>query len=184
MPAKPAIFVDRDGVINANRPDYVKSWAEFEFLPGSLQALVELAGLGWPLVVISNQSAIGRGLVTAERVAEINARMVAAIEAAGGRVDGVYICPHRPDEGCGCRKPLPGMLQQAAQELGLDLACSYLIGDAESDILAGLAVCAQPILVLTGRGPAQRLRLGGLEGIFQVCSDLAEAVSWIASREL
>jgi D-glycero-D-manno-heptose 1,7-bisphosphate phosphatase len=181
---RPAIFIDRDGVINANRADYVKSWAEFEFLPGSREALVGLSGLGWPVVVISNQSAIGRGLVSAATVAEINARMVAEIEQAGGRVDGVYICPHHPDEGCACRKPQPGLLMDAALELGLDLGCSYVIGDAESDILAGLAVGAQPILVLSGRGREQRPRLAGWEGMFQVVEDLTEAVEWIVSREL
>lgn len=179
-----AIFIDRDGVINANRPDYVKSWAEFEFLPGSREALVGLSGLGWPVVVISNQSAIGRGLVSAETVAEINARMVAEIEQAGGRVDGVYICPHHPDEGCVCRKPRPGLLMDAALELGLDLGCSYLVGDAESDILAALAVGVQPVLVLSGRGRVQRPRLAGWEGMFQVVEDLTEAVEWIMSREL
>jgi D-glycero-D-manno-heptose 1,7-bisphosphate phosphatase len=179
-----AIFIDRDGVINANRPDYVKSWAEFEFLPGSREALVGLSGLGWPVVVISNQSAIGRGLVSAETVAEINARMVAEIEQAGGRVDGVYICPHHPDEGCVCRKPRPGLLMDAALELGLDLGCSYLVGDAESDILAALAVGVQPVLVLSGRGRVQLPRLAGWEGMFQVVEDLTEAVEWIMSREL
>jgi D-glycero-D-manno-heptose 1,7-bisphosphate phosphatase len=184
MPSLPAIFIDRDGVINRNRPDYVKSWAEFAFLPGSLDALCQLAGLNWPIIVISNQSAIGRGLVTAEAVAEVNARLVAEVQRAGGRLDGVYICPHLPDAGCDCRKPRPGLLHQAALALDLDLASSYLIGDAESDILAALAVCAQPILVLTGRGQSQRPRLSGLEGTFQVFQDLPEAVSWIASREL
>jgi D-glycero-D-manno-heptose 1,7-bisphosphate phosphatase len=180
----PAIFIDRDGVINANRTDHVKSWAEFAFLPGSLLALAQITCLGWPVVIISNQSAIGRGLVSRETVEEINTRMVAVVEQACGRISGVYICPHSPDEGCNCRKPQPGLLHQAAQELELDLARSYLVGDAESDILAALAVCAQPILVLTGRGKQQRPRLVGLEGTFQVCQDLSEAVLWIVSREL
>ena len=179
----PAIFLDRDGVINANRPDYVKSWAEFAFLPGSLSALVELACLGWPLVVISNQSAIGRGLLSAETAAAINTRLLAEVRAAGGRIDGIYICPHRPDEGCACRKPAPGLLLQAAEELGLDLAHSYLVGDAESDILAALRVGAQPVLVLSGRGRAQRPQLAGLEAKFTVVADLPAAVTWISSRE-
>jgi D-glycero-D-manno-heptose 1,7-bisphosphate phosphatase len=184
MSAIPAIFIDRDGVINANLPGYVKAWGEFEFLPGSLEALAQITALNWPVVVISNQSAIGRGLIAGEAVDHINARMVAAVEEAGGHIAGVYICPHRPDETCACRKPQPGLLHQAACELDLDLARSYLIGDAESDVLAALAVCAQPILVLTGRGKEQRALLAGLEGTFQVCQDLIEAVTWIASREL
>ena len=183
MSAIPAIFIDRDGVINANRPDYVKSWEEFEFLPGSLEALVQITALNWPVVVISNQSAIGRGLVSASSVAEINTRLCLEVEQAGGRIAAVYICPHRPDDGCDCRKPRPGLLHQAALALDLDLSRSYLIGDAESDILAALAVCAQPILVLSGRGEAQRPRLAGLEGTFQVFNDLSEAAQWILGRE-
>ena len=184
MPAIPAIFIDRDGVINANRLDHVKTWGEFEFIPGSLEALVQITALNWPVVVISNQSAIGRGLVSDEMVEHINTRMVAAVEEAGGHITGVYICPHHPDNACACRKPQPGLLHQAAIELDLDLERSYLIGDAESDVLAALAVCVQPILVLTGRGKEQRALLAGLEGTFQVCRDLSEAVTWIASREI
>jgi D-glycero-D-manno-heptose 1,7-bisphosphate phosphatase len=179
----PAIFIDRDGVINRNRHDYVKSWAEFTFLPCSLEALCLLGGLDWPVVIISNQSAIGRGLVAAETVAEINLRMVAEIHRAGGRINGVYVCPHRPDERCACRKPRPGLLQQASRELGLAMQRSYLIGDAESDILAAVAVSAQPILVLSGRGREQRERLADFEGLFQVFTDLSEAASWIVSKE-
>jgi len=179
----PAIFIDRDGVINFNRSDYVKSWEEFTFLPGSLDALRLLGELGWPVVIISNQSAIGRGLVAAETVAMINARLVEQVKHAGGRIDRVYVCPHRPDEGCTCRKPSPGLLQQASRELGLDLQRSYLIGDAESDILVAKAVSAQPILVLSGRGIEQRKKLVGLEGMFQAFQDLSEAAAWIVSKE-
>jgi len=179
----PAIFIDRDGVINFNRPDYVKSWEEFTFLPGSLDALCLIGKLGWPVVIISNQSAIGRGLVAADAVAEINNRLLEQVEHAGGHIDGVYVCPHHPDDGCNCRKPRPGLLQQAASELGLDLSRSYLIGDAESDILAAKTVSAQPILVLSGRGTEQRKLLVGLEGLFQVFRDLGEAAAWIVSKE-
>jgi D-glycero-D-manno-heptose 1,7-bisphosphate phosphatase len=180
---RPAVFIDRDGVINANRQDYVKSWGEFVFISGSLDALCQLAGLDWPVVVISNQSAIGHGLLSSEMAAEINAKMLAEVKHAGGRVDGVYVCPHRPDEGCECRKPQPGLLRQAARELYLDLGRSYMIGDAESDIHAGLAVGAQPVLVLSGRGREHRERLAGLKGTFQVVKGLREAVAWIVSRE-
>jgi len=179
----PAIFIDRDGVINLNRPDYVKSWEEFSFLPGSLDALRLLGELGWPVVIISNQSAIGRDLVAAETVAMINTHLVEAVTQSGGRIDGVYICPHRPEEGCACRKPRPGLLQQASCELGLDLARSYLVGDASSDVLAALAVAVQPILVLTGRGKEQRKGLAGFEGMFKVFLDLSEAAAWIVSKE-
>lgn len=178
--SRSAVFLDRDGVINRNCPDHVKSWAEFEFLPRALEALRELAGLGWPVVVVSNQAAIGRGLVSRQMVEEINARMVAAVHAAGGRIDGVFYCPHRPEDGCACRKPRPGLLFRAAASLGLDLARSFLVGDAESDILAAQAAGCRPILVLTGRGAEQLayLQAHGIDG-FHVANDLADAVKWI-----
>lgn len=177
---RPAIFLDRDGVINENRPDYVKSWAEFVFLPGALEALAMLGRLSWPVIVVSNQSAIGRGIVGQEVVDEINGRMVAAVEAAGGRIDGVLYCPHRPDEGCACRKPRPGLLLLAAERFGLDLAASHLIGDAESDILAAQAVGCRAILVKSGRGAEQLalLRQRHVDG-YLVAEDLADAAGWI-----
>jgi len=177
---RPAIFLDRDGVINANRPDHVKSWAEFAFLPGALDALRRLARLDRPIVVITNQAAIGRGQVSRQAVEEIHSRMVAEIAAAGGRIDGVFYCPHRPDEGCACRKPRPGLLLQAAEQLHLDLAASFLVGDAESDILAAHAAGCRPVLVRSGRGSEQLalLQQHGVDG-YHVAADLADVVDWI-----
>jgi D-glycero-D-manno-heptose 1,7-bisphosphate phosphatase len=104
---RPGVFLDRDGVINRNRIDHVKSWSEFEFLPGALEALKRLAGLDLPVVVVTNQAAIGRGLIDAAEVDEIHRRMIEAVRLFGGRIDAVLCCPHRPDEGCECRKPKP-----------------------------------------------------------------------------
>lgn len=173
----PAVFLDRDGVINRDRADYVKAWHEFEFLPGALQALRRLAQLARPVVVVTNQSAIGRGLVSRQAVEEIHTHMVAAIQAAGGRVDAVLYCPHRPEERCACRKPQPGLLLQAAERLGLDLGRSVLVGDAASDIGAARAAGCRPVLVKTGRGLAQLalLRERGEDG-FDVVDDLGQAV--------
>src|SRR5512141_1111041 len=98
----PAVFLDRDGVINFNRIDHVKSWAEFEFLPGALGGLRQLTQLGWPIVVVSNQAAIGRGLVSIDTVDDIHHRMVHIVQLAGGRIDSVLYCPHLPDESCAC----------------------------------------------------------------------------------
>ncbi len=178
-----AIFLDRDGVINRNRAEHVKSWGEFCFLSGALDALRQLATLAWPVVVVSNQSAIGRGLVNHHTVDRINARMVASVCGAGGRIDDVLYCPHRPDEGCDCREPQPGLLLAAADRLGLDLARSFLIGDAESDVLAAHAVGCQPVLVTTGRGVEQIILLQqhGVDG-FHVAEDLSEAVRWILGQ--
>jgi D-glycero-D-manno-heptose 1,7-bisphosphate phosphatase len=180
-PMQPAIFLDRDGVINRNRPDHVKSWSEFEFLPGALEALKRLAQAGVPVVIVSNQAAIGRGLVTREAVEAINRRMVDEIRAAGGRVDDVLFCPHGPEAGCDCRKPRAGLLLQAAERWGIDLEASVLVGDAESDILAAQCAGCHPLLVLTGRG-AEQLRLlqaSGRDG-YTVVDDLPAAVEWIA----
>ena len=179
-----AVFIDRDGVVCRNREDYVKSWEEFHFLPGALDALARLAQTDLRIVVVTNQSAINRGIVPAEVVESIHARMVSAIEANGGRVDGVFYCPHRPDEGCSCRKPRPGLLLRAAEQLALDLEGSYLVGDAESDMRAGRAVGCRRFLVLTGRGRRQLLRclIHGERG-FAVVPDLQAAVGRILRLE-
>jgi D-glycero-D-manno-heptose 1,7-bisphosphate phosphatase len=179
-----AVFIDRDGVICRNRGDYVKSWEEFIFLPGALKALSRLARLDPYVIVITNQSIINRHMVAVEVVENIHARMVRAIEAAGGRVDRVMYCPHRPNEHCACRKPQPGLLLMAAEELDLDLSQSYLVGDAETDMQAGRAAGCRRYLVLTGRGRRQLIRswLHGERG-FTVVRNLWAAANAIARRE-
>lgn len=176
----PAVFLDRDGVINRNRAHYVLTWDDVEFLPGVFVALRELARSTYRVVVVTNQSAVGRGLMAPETLEEINSAILAQIVAEGGRVDAVYVCPHRPDEGCDCRKPRPGMLLKAAADLGLDLSRSYLVGDAVTDVQAGLAASCRPLLVRTGRGEAQLAGLGnqGYEDV-PVVADLEAAVAWI-----
>lgn len=177
---RPAIFLDRDGVINANRADYVKQWTEFCFLPGALEALQKLATLGWPIVIITNQSAIGRGIVSQANVEQIHQQMIDAIHAAGGRIDAIFTCPHHPEDGCDCRKPRPGLLLQAQAELQIDLARSILVGDAVSDLQAAQAVGCLPILVKSGRGRAQLAHWPPqkLDEIL-VAEDLAHAVTQI-----
>lgn len=179
-----AVFIDRDGVICRNRDDHVKSWDEFVFLPGALDALVQLACLDLHIVVVTNQAAINRHIVTAEVVEDIHTHMVREVQAAGGRIDRVMYCPHRPDERCGCRKPEPGMLLQAAEELDIDLSASYLIGDAKTDMQAGQSVGCHCYLVLTGRGREHLIHcwLDG-EQDFQVVPDLGAAASAILVRE-
>ncbi len=178
-----AVFLDRDGVINRERSDYVKHWGEFEFLPGALEALRRLAGLNWPVLVITNQSAIGRGLATPSAVAEIHERMVAAVAAAGGRIDAVFVCPHHPDEGCDCRKPRPGLLHQAAAAFDLHLASCYFVGDAFTDLAAARAAGCRPILVQSGlRGP-QLSDLLKDEPDVPLLPDLPSAVAMILAQE-
>jgi len=179
-----AVFLDRDGVINENRPDHVKSLEEFVLLPTAAQALCLLSDVRMPVVVVSNQAVINRGLVSRDTVQSIHRHMVELARSAGGRIDAVFYCPHRPDEGCGCRKPRPGLLEQAAMALEIDLSGSYLVGDALSDVRAALAVRAQPLLVLMGQGRGQLslLAANGLEDV-PVFNDLLEAAAWIYQQE-
>ncbi|MDX1524277.1 MAG: D-glycero-beta-D-manno-heptose 1,7-bisphosphate 7-phosphatase, partial [Anaerolineae bacterium] len=149
------VFVDRDGVICENRPDHVKCWDEFVFLPGALEALAQLKRIGYPVVVITNQGAVGRGLMDVATLHDIHHRMVMTVRKYGGDIEKIYYCPHHPDEGCECRKPNTGMLRLASDQLNINLSKSYLIGDAGTDIEAGQAVGSHCILVLTGRGMAQ-----------------------------
>lgn len=179
-----AIFLDRDGVISVNRSDYVKSWNEFSFLPRALDALRRLATTKFVIAVTTNQSVVARGLATDAMLREIHARMLAEVERAGGRIDAVYYCPHKPGDGCDCRKPKPGMYQRAARELNLDLTQSIVIGDAFDDIAAAQTIGAQPILVLTGRGQSQHDEMTHNNHTgYTVVDDLMDAVDWIAREE-
>jgi D-glycero-D-manno-heptose 1,7-bisphosphate phosphatase len=181
-PCLPAIFLDRDGVIIDNRADYVKSVAEVRFIPGALAALARVARLGaHRLVIVTNQSAIGRGLITPAAAQAVNDHVRREIEAAGACLDGLYVCPHHPDAGCDCRKPAPGLLLQAAEALNLDLSASVMIGDALSDVQAGQAAGAHALLVRTGRGAEFTPGLGHVP----VLADLAAAVDyWLSETGL
>lgn len=154
-----AILLDRDGVINRERADYVKSWQEFQLLPGVLPALARLATLSIPIVVITNQSVIGRGLIEAAVVTDLHQRLLEVVTAAGGRIDAFFVCPHHPADKCGCRKPQPGLLQQAAQQLTFSLSEALFIGDAMTDYEAACAAGCQSILVRSGRQGADLDRL-------------------------
>lgn len=158
-PMYPAIFLDRDGVLIENRSDYVRDWSQVKIIPEAVHAL-SLAPLEhYKIVIVTNQSAVGRGLVLPENADEINRRLVDLIQHHGGRVDGVYMCVHKPDEDCFCRKPRPGLLLQAARELSLDLQRSWMIGDAWTDVQAGQrAGVRRTILIRTGRGLEQLLQ--------------------------
>ncbi|HSF80535.1 MAG TPA: HAD family hydrolase [Anaerolineales bacterium] len=152
----PAVFLDRDGVIIENRASYVRDWSDVEIYPQALEALVRARPSPYKFVIVTNQSAVGRGILALEKAEELNRRLVATIEQAGGRIDGVFMCPHAPEANCECRKPKPGLIVQAAEKLCLDLDRSILIGDAFSDLLAGqLAGVKRTVLVLTGRGASQ-----------------------------
>lgn len=152
----PAIFLDRDGVINENRANYVRHWQDVIFIPQAIAALQAVRHLPHKIIVVTNQSAVGRGILSLEDAAAINQQIIAAIENQGGRIDGVLMCPHHPQANCPCRKPKPGLLLQAAQTYQLDLSQSVMIGDALTDVQAGrTAGVRAAALVLTGRGQMQ-----------------------------
>jgi D-glycero-D-manno-heptose 1,7-bisphosphate phosphatase len=161
-PLRPAIFLDRDGVIN-REDGYILRPDQFELYPWTLQALRQLQGAGYLLVVVTNQSAIARGLLTEAGLAAIHHKLKETLKAGGVQLDGIYYCPHHPGdsetearrpyvEKCLCRKPLPGLLDQAHADLGIDWQRSWLIGDAPRDIAAGQARGVRTIGVRTGHG--------------------------------
>lgn len=162
------VLVDRDGVINRDSDQYIKSVAEWRPLPGSLEALRDLTAAGFRIVVITNQSGIGRGLFSESTLDAIHAAMRAAVEQTGGRIDGIYFCPHLPGAGCQCRKPAPGLLLDAARDFGASLDGVAFIGDKESDVGAAIAVGARPILV------GERVSADRLPGVERY-ADLAAA---------
>lgn len=153
MTLQNVIFLDRDGVINRDSPEYVKCWEEYEFLPGSLAAIEKLSRAGYTLILITNQSIIGRGMVPPGVLEDMHRRMRRAIEAAGGEIFDIFYCPHRPDEDCDCRKPEPGLIFQAKERYGIDLPRTVMIGDNVKDVACGHnAGCGATILVRTGSG--------------------------------
>ncbi|HZS90914.1 MAG TPA: HAD family hydrolase [Chloroflexota bacterium] len=179
-----AVFLDRDGVINENRADYILHPDEVEFVPRVLRGLALLAAAHLPCYVVTNQAAVGRGLLSEAGLAAIHERIAAEAQKAGARLAGFYHCPHRADERCRCRKPRIGLFEQAAAEHGITLERSYYIGDALTDIQAGQAAGCTTILVSTGRGRSQILdeearRLRG----FYVARNLEQAAAWIIGRE-
>jgi D-glycero-D-manno-heptose 1,7-bisphosphate phosphatase len=170
------VVLDRDGVINFDSDDYIKSADEWRAIPGSLEAIGRLNQHGFDVAVISNQSGIGRGLIDARQLDAIDAKMRAGVAAAGGRLAGVYYCPHHPDAGCDCRKPRSGLLEQLKRDLGVrSLAAVPLIGDKASDLALARAVGARGILVRTGKGGATEAALAAEDAV-EVYDDLASAV--------
>lgn len=148
------VFLDRDGVINTNRADYVKTPSEWLPIPGAISAMAELYRAGHPLVVVTNQSGIGRGYYTPEAVDLIHDVMLCALGAAGVPPVPIMYCPHHPGEGCACRKPETGMIDQARLDLNLPEG-GWLVGDADSDMELGRRSGLETVLVLSGRGADQ-----------------------------
>jgi D-glycero-D-manno-heptose 1,7-bisphosphate phosphatase len=173
-----AVFLDRDGVINENREDYIKSVEELKILPGAVEALARLSKAGFRTVIISNQQGVGRGLITPESLDQINRKLLSEMAKGGASISGIYYCPHLKEEDCSCRKPKPGMLFKAADELGIDTKNSVFIGDTQGDIEAGRSAGCTTLLTLSGKTtPEQLPHLNPQPDL--VVSDLSEAVTWI-----
>lgn len=150
---RPAVFLDRDGTIIEDE-GYLADASRVRLLPGVIPALRSFRERGMMLVVVSNQSGIPRGLITAEQHAQVSARFEAVLMSEGVPLDATYYCEHLPEEGCGCRKPRPGMLEQAAREHGIDLSRSWMVGDKLSDIAAGRAAGCRTALLGEGKDAA------------------------------
>jgi D-glycero-D-manno-heptose 1,7-bisphosphate phosphatase len=176
-----ALFLDRDGVLNENRDDYVKSWDEFRWLPRSLDALAELSRLQVPIFIVTNQSMIGRGRATASTLECIHQRMLEQIVERGGRIDAILFCPHVPDLGCECRKPRPGMIFQVAREQEISLPRSVLIGDALTDFQLATAAGVQYIHISSGLGHRDLPAIRSANPDVQVVADLADAVPFCSA---
>jgi D-glycero-D-manno-heptose 1,7-bisphosphate phosphatase len=175
-----AVFLDRDGVINQNRPDHVKTWSEFQFLPGVLDALRLLTTAGFRIFIITNQAAVGRGLMSLDSLEDIHTRLRAIAHAHGARIEDIRYCPHTPEERCHCRKPQPGMIQELAERYQIDCRESFLVGDALTDIAAGQRMGCQTVLVRSGRGTAelQKPELRRFSPTY-IADDLLSASRWI-----
>lgn len=172
------VILDRDGVINYDSAQYIKNPDEWKPIPGSLEAIALLNQVGFRVVVATNQSGIGRGLLEMATLNAIHNKMLHALAQYGGRIDALFYCPHSTDSSCSCRKPEPGMLLEIASRFGIDLVDVPSVGDSLRDLQASAAVGAQPILVLTGKGE-KTLAAGGLPEGTWVCDDLAEAAQRI-----
>ena len=145
------VFLDRDGVINFDSDDYIKSASEWRAIPGSLEAIARLCKADVRIVLITNQSAIGRGMIKTNTLNKIHNHMLTELHRCGGKIDAIFFCPHHPDANCDCRKPKPGLLLQAGERLKLNLNQVNFVGDSISDIKAARAAGARPCLVKTGK---------------------------------
>lgn len=179
------VILGRDGTINEDSDEFVKSPEEWAPLPGALEAIARLNHAGWHVVLATNQSGLGRGLFDVVMLNAVHDKMNKMLAAVGGRIDAVFYCPHTSDDKCRCRKPGPGLFEQIGERYGLDLAEVPMVGDALRDLIAGDAAGCEPHLVLTGKGAAYRH--GDLPSTFpaatRVHADLAAFADFLISRE-
>ena len=188
--AEPAVFVDRDGTLNVE-VGHLSDAAELDLIDGAAEAVRTLREAGYRVVVVTNQSAVARGLLSEAELRDLHARLARRLGAEGAELDGIYYCPHHPTEGsgsyrveCSCRKPKPGLVERAARELDIDLGRSFVVGDKLSDLEAGAAAGCRGVLVRTGYGAEEERRLdGSLVRPAHVADDLLDASRWIAGGD-
>jgi D-glycero-D-manno-heptose 1,7-bisphosphate phosphatase len=183
----PWVILDRDGVINAESEHFIKNLDEWRPLPGSIEAIARLCRAGFQVVVATNQSGVGRGLIAPEALAAMHRELELLVVAAGGHIAGIFHCPHVPEAGCDCRKPRPGLLHRIATEFAIELAGIPAIGDSLRDLEAAIAVGCAPVLVRTGNGVTTEYALTSnpdarLRGLV-VMDDLAAAADFLISKK-
>jgi len=176
------IVLDRDGVINFDSDQFIKSPDEWRPIPGSLEAVARLSHAGYRVVIATNQSGIGRGLFDMATLSAIHEKMFRALALVGGRVDAIFFCPHTADSNCECRKPKPGMLREIGIRFGVDMSGVPCVGDGLRDLLAAEAVGGQPMLVLTGKGE-KTLREGNMPKNTVIFPDLAFAAAAMLAND-
>lgn len=172
------VILDRDGVINEDSDEYIKSAEEWIPIPGSLEAIAQLNRAGWRVVVATNQSGVARGLFNIDTLMSIHDKMHRLAEQVGGNIEAILFCAHGPDDGCNCRKPRPGLLREIAARLRIDLQDVPVVGDSLRDIEAAQAVGARPILVRTGKGLRTLAKLGSSPGcaVYENLKNVADAL--------
>jgi D-glycero-D-manno-heptose 1,7-bisphosphate phosphatase len=176
------VILDRDGVINEDSDHYIKSPGEFRMIPGSARAIALLKGAGYRVAVATNQSGVARGLFSRETLRAIHEKLEGELRNAGASLDLIKFCPHGPDDGCRCRKPLPGLLEAIGEELDTDLHGVPVVGDSLRDLQAARAVGGRPILVRTGKGERTLSKGEGLEGV-EIHDDLLGAVEALLAED-
>lgn len=177
------IILDRDGVINHDSDDYIKSPEEFRPIPGSLEAITRLNHAGYLVLVATNQSGIARGYFSMDTLNQIHDKLKRQLSAYGGRIDGIFFCPHGPDDHCNCRKPRPGLFEEISQRLDVELNGVPVVGDSLRDLQAAQSVGASPVLVRSGKGERTLAQGEGLDGI-PVFEDLASYVDQLLDGQL
>lgn len=180
MPDK-ILFLDRDGVINKRIVNgYVTRWEEFEFLPGVKESLGKISGIGYSLIVITNQQCVGKKMITFADLQMIQEKMSLELQRAGANILDIFVCPHLKSDNCNCRKPKPGLLIQAKEKYGLDLSKTIFIGDSPTDIEAGKAAGTKTFLLSPVSQPTEKNSLSGPDRIFQ---SLKQAVDFLIIKE-